>query len=449
MSGDTTLPKSWTVARVGDICLDLQYGYTASAVAEPCGPRFLRITDIQEGQVSWPSVPYCAIDTDLIRKYSLRAGDIIFARTGGTVGKSYIISAVPETAIFASYLIRLTAHPDINPKYLYCFFQSLSYWEQIGLKKGGLQGNVNATTLSSLELPLCPTNEQNRIVAKVDQLLSELDKGVESLTTAQAQLQLYRAALLNRAVQSHGENATSIKPLSELIGPIQQGWSPKCELNREAAADEWAIIKTTAVQPMKYLAGECKPLPATLKPRPELEIRAGDMLMTRKGPRPRTGVVCLVRKTRQRSMLCDTVYRFRCEKSVVVSEYLEMALNCPTILAEIDRRKSGISDSGISLNHPKIKSIPIPVPSTLPAQIDIVRHVAEKISHVDELDAELSRNIARTDGLRHSILRAAFSAQLVAQDPNDESASVLLERIKAEKEESAKRKKRDNKREAA
>ena len=196
-----TMPKSWAPTTIGEICTTLQYGYTASASKEPCGPRFLRITDIQDGQVQWPLVPYCKIEGDVTQKYRLHPGDIVFARTGGTVGKSFIISSVPEQSVFASYLIRLSAHFEVAPKYLYYFFQTATYWEQIGLKKGGLQGNVNATTLSSLELFICPLNEQHRIVAKIEELFSELDKGIENLKTAQLQLKVYRQALLKHAFE--------------------------------------------------------------------------------------------------------------------------------------------------------------------------------------------------------------------------------------------------------
>src|SRR5262249_14208424 len=149
--------------------------------------------------------------------------------------------------------------------------------------------------------------------------------------------------------------------LSELIGEIGQGWSPRCDLTRSPHPDEWAIIKTTSVQSMRYRDDECKPLPSHLAPRPSIEIKAGDMLMTRKGPRQRTGVACLVRKTRARLMVCDTVYRFRCNESAIMPAYLELALNSPSILAEIDKRKSGISDSGVSLTHEKLYSLQIPV----------------------------------------------------------------------------------------
>jgi type I restriction enzyme S subunit len=195
------LPNSWALTRVGEVCTDIKYGYTASASEERSGPRFLRITDIQNGQVQWASVPYCAIQPEQIPKYALNIGDIVFARTGGTVGKSFLITSVPEESVFASYLIRLSAHAGILPKFLYYFFQSGAYWEQIGIKKGGLQGNVNATTLSSLEFPICAFNEQARIVAKIEQLFSELDNGIENLNTAKAQLLVYRQAVLKHAFE--------------------------------------------------------------------------------------------------------------------------------------------------------------------------------------------------------------------------------------------------------
>lgn len=197
----TELPESWTQVRVGDISKSIQYGYTASASDAPAGAKMLRITDIQNGVVNWGTVPFCEIDELNRLKFSLEPGDIVFARTGGTVGKSFLIRRVPEPAVFASYLIRVSVSPTIAPDYLYWFFQSLSYWEQIGLKKGGLQGNVNASTLATISLNLPPLPEQHRIVAKIEALFSELDAGQDSLTRAQAQLRLYRQSLLKAAFQ--------------------------------------------------------------------------------------------------------------------------------------------------------------------------------------------------------------------------------------------------------
>lgn len=221
------LPNSWAVTRVGGVCTNIKYGYTASASEEQCGPRFLRITDIQNGQVRWESVPYCTIEPEQIPAYAVNVGDIVFARTGGTVGKSFLITSVPEESVFASYLIRLSAHVGILPKFLYYFFQSGAYWEQIGIKKGGLQGNVNATTLSSLEFPICPFDEQARIVAKIEELFSELDNGIQNLKKAQEQLQVYRRALLKSAfagkltAQWREKNKSKLESADRLIARIK------------------------------------------------------------------------------------------------------------------------------------------------------------------------------------------------------------------------------------
>ncbi|RLB03624.1 MAG: restriction endonuclease, partial [Deltaproteobacteria bacterium] len=144
------LKEGWRWVRLGEVCEKPQYGYTASAENEPVGPKFLRITDIQEGRVNWEGVPYCRCGKDL-DKYLLRPGDILFARTGGTTGKSYLITEVPPKAIFASYLIRVRTRDDLIPEYLYLFLQSDMYWDQVeSNKRGGAQPNMNATLLSNI-----------------------------------------------------------------------------------------------------------------------------------------------------------------------------------------------------------------------------------------------------------------------------------------------------------
>ena len=229
------------------------------------------------------------------------------------------------------------------------------------------------------------------------------------------------------------EKAWVVIPLGSLIGGVQQGWSPKCDGNQAVGEDDWSVVKTTAVQHLKYSDTELKRLPDHFKPRPEIEIQVGDFLMTRKGPRVRTGVVCLVRKTRYRIMLCDTVYRFRCDETVIAPHLLEYALNSPDTLREIDALKSGISDSGISLNHGKIKSVGISFPLNHAEQAEIICLLDEKLDAADALEADIDAALIRSSVLRQSILKKAFSGQLVPQDPKDEPASELLARIKAEK----------------
>ncbi len=116
------LPKGWVWTAVGEIAQTIHYGYTESAVNDPVGPKFLRITDIQNNSVNWDSVPYCRINGDVQHKYLLEEGDLVFARTGATVGKSFLIRGSIPYAVFASYLIRIILHKETNANFVYTFF---------------------------------------------------------------------------------------------------------------------------------------------------------------------------------------------------------------------------------------------------------------------------------------------------------------------------------------
>ncbi|MFA6608504.1 MAG: restriction endonuclease subunit S [Candidatus Paceibacterota bacterium] len=165
--------KGWEEKEIKDVCENPQYGFTASAKLEKVGPRMLRITDIQDGKVNWSTVPYCKCDEP--KKYQLKNGDIVFARTGATVGKSFLITNIKETAVFASYLIRITPKQDLTPEFLYYFFQSSDYWNQITEQAvGGAQPNVNGTKLAKLKISVPPLAEQKQIVKKLDTLSEKL-----------------------------------------------------------------------------------------------------------------------------------------------------------------------------------------------------------------------------------------------------------------------------------
>ncbi len=141
-----------------------QYGYTASASREPIGTKYVRITDIQAGKIDWNSVPYCRCAHP--EKYLLGENDILFARTGGTTGKSFIVKGKIPRSVFASYLIRIKPKKGVTPDFLYWFFQTKQYWSQIKTEKiGSAQPNVNGKKLSSLEI-FVPGIEVQEAIAK-------------------------------------------------------------------------------------------------------------------------------------------------------------------------------------------------------------------------------------------------------------------------------------------
>ena len=157
------IPESWEVARLGDHCSKPDYGYTESANDSPVGPKFLRITDIQNDVVNWEKVPYCVCSEETKEKYLLKTGDIVIARIGATTGKAYIVNDCPE-AVFASYLIRVRTKDNLLPTFLAQYLRTNNYWKQINQSKGGrLKGGVNIPILARLVLPLPHLSEQQQI----------------------------------------------------------------------------------------------------------------------------------------------------------------------------------------------------------------------------------------------------------------------------------------------
>ena len=170
------IPENWAWCRLRNLSESIQYGYNAPA--KDFGRiKMVRISDIHENEVEWDSVPYCDIDDKEIQTYLLKKNDILFARTGGTVGKSFIVSNLPEDAVYAGYLIRTRYGKNANAQYMKYFMESNLYWEQ--LRDGCIataQPNCNGKTLGKMQIPLPPLNEQSRIVAKIEELFSTLDQ---------------------------------------------------------------------------------------------------------------------------------------------------------------------------------------------------------------------------------------------------------------------------------
>ena len=209
---------------IRSIVTAIQYGYTAKAIKSPVGPKMLRITDIQEGSVNWETVPHCFIDATEIDKFRLMPGDLVFARTGATVGKSFLIREEVPKAVFASYLIRLRFREGVLPAYIALFFQSQEYWRQIAAGSLGIgQPNVNAATLGRVTLRLPSTQEQELIVAAIEEQFSRLDAGVAALRRAQRSLRLMQDAILDRPFAATPLSAW--EPLTS-VGSIVTGNTP-------------------------------------------------------------------------------------------------------------------------------------------------------------------------------------------------------------------------------
>ena len=164
--------------------------------------------------------------------------------------------------------------------------------------------------------------------------------------------------------------------------PFQQGWSPQCE-RFPAPEGAWGVLKTTAIQHGAFWPHENKALPEHLEPRPQIEVKIGDVVMTCAGPRSRCGVACLVEHTRPRLMLSGKMYRFRPHPDGLSPKYLAYLIQRHETQLEIDRMKTGINDSGLNLTHDRFSGLRVPL-APLREQHRIVAKIEELFSELDK-----------------------------------------------------------------
>ena len=228
------IPQGWKWERWGNISQSIQYGYNAPAL-EHGAIKMVRISDIQENCVLWDNVPYCQIEENDIDTYLLKVNDILFARTGGTVGKSFLVEEVPERAIYAGYLIRTRYSSLLNPRYMKLFMESQLYWEQ--LKNGTIataQPNCNGKTLAKMLLPIPPTKEQDRIVGKLTQLSSFLN----NYTLCQERLNLLNEEIKEQLKKSILQEAIQGKLVPQIA---EEGTAQ--ELLEQIKAEKQKLVK--------------------------------------------------------------------------------------------------------------------------------------------------------------------------------------------------------------
>lgn len=436
------IPDSWAEAKVGDLCMRIHYGYTASTTEVETGVRFLRITDISDDGVDWKNVPYCEIDVEEIEKYELSENDLVFARTGGTVGKSYLIkSDVPPKSVFASYLIRLQASKNINPKLLAYFFQSRDYWEFIEMNKTGLKTNVNAQILSNIPISVPSFSEQNRIVEKLDELLSELEKGKEQLQTSLELLKVYRQSVLTSAFEGkltddelNGRDFTkkwTSSQLKNVCHKIQDGshFSPKVQFD-SPGENRFMYITAKNIRnnymDLSNVTYVTKDFHESIFSRCDPEF--GDVLLTKDGVN--TGDVT-INTLREEFSLLSSVCLFKTKRNLLKSEFLKYYLQSPLGAKAIKESMTGTAIKRIILK--KIREHRISYP-TLEEQDKIVDKIESRFTACNNQENTIKAAIQQSDTLKQSILQTAFEGKLIEQNAGDERAIVLLERIKKERE---------------
>lgn len=207
---------------------------------------------------------------------------------------------------------------------------------------------------------------------------------------------------------------------------LHQGWSPQCEASPSPSEDVWGVLRTTAIQDGYFLQAENKRLPYSLVPKPHLEVRPDDILLTCAGPRARCGIVCRVSTTRRRLMISGKMYRFRANRARILPEFLALLLRGEEAQGAINLMKTGSSESGLNLTQERFSSLRLRF-GTLAEQNDIVAKVDELMALCDRLEAARAEREAARDRLT-----AATLARLNTPDPEKfrEGAYLALNAIR-------------------
>lgn len=468
--------QDWVEVELGEVAKSIQYGYTESSSNKPIGPKFLRITDIQDNNVDWPNVPYCKISDEKLGTYLLKKGDLLFARTGATVGKSFLIRNEIPKSVFASYLIRVSVNNIVLDECLLSYyFYSPFYWQQITEGQVGIgQPNVNGTKLGKLKIPIAPLPIQRAIVLKIENLFASLDKGIADLEKAQQQLKVYRQAVLKKAFEGK-LSLNDEKVLNYDLSDAHENYDFKDEKNHSHqkiisnhSSDNlpkgWKWVKLAEV--CEYISdGDHQAPPKSDVGIPFITIsnidksnnridfsdtffvlneyfqnlkdnrkpKKGDILYTVTGS---FGIPVLID--------FDKLFCFQRHiglirpKTEINQRWLYYLLQTKHVYNQANEKATGTAQKTVALST--LRNIDI-LFCPKSEQTAIVREIESRLSVCDKVEQSITESLEKAKALRQSILKKAFEGKLLIeaeiaqckQEKDYEPASVLLERIKKEK----------------
>ncbi len=429
------LPPGWEWATLGEIALSVKNGiFVSRPGSDPDGVPILRISAVRAMRLEL-DVRYTGLGRKDLETQDalLNPRDLLFTRYSGNPEYVGACAQVPRGVGDLAYpdkLIRVRV-PSVDSRYVAAAFASPAVRSSVAavLRTTAGQVGISGSALKSIRIPVAPLAEQQRIVDVLEGHLSRLDAGNNSTAIARK----CRSALidsLREAELIEVANDSSGGCLGDAVERIEAGRSFGGAARR-ASEEEWGIIKVSAMTWGEFRESENKVLVDTAQVDRRFEIRPGDILVSRANTKDYVGAAVMVGPTRPKLLLSDKSLRL-VPKQGIDPRWLVEILSSPTVRRQISKMATGNQDSMRNISQTSLLNARIPLVD-LDRQRQQVAVLVERLSAVQHLDASLVGAARSNEFLRRSLLADAFAGRLVPQNPTDEPASVLLERIRAER----------------
>jgi type I restriction enzyme S subunit len=359
----------------------------------------------------------------------IRENDILLVKDGATIGKVAIAQPLPaKHCAVNEHVFLLRVNAGNHAKYYFYVVQSSLIQDQIQLQvRGSAQPGLNSEFRNLVVLPEPPAPAQRSIAAFLDRETARIDALIEKKRRQIELLHEKRAALISHAVTKGLDPNAPMKdsgiewlgriPRSwrvvqfrRVIHALEQGWSPVAE-EREAEADEWAVLKISAVAQGRFRASEHKALPPSLEPEARYEVRPGDLLLTRSNTPERVGDACFVRDTRHRLLMSDLIYRVHLDQRHCLHPFACYWLISRPGRAAIEADARGTSGSMVKIAQSHIRAWPILIPP-LDEQSAIVQQLDHEMSRIDGIVGKIEASIDLLREYRTALISAAVTGKI-------------------------------------
>ena len=456
MSEKVEIPKGWEWVIISEMIphdgVFIDGDWIESKDQDPNGDvRLIQLADIGDGYFRNKSSRFLTFKrANELNCTFLKKNDILVARMPDPIGRACMFPLKGSNSFVTAVdvaIIRLGEN-NINSKYLMHSINSLHIRREIeGLQSGTTRKRISRSNLGIINFPIPPLPEQHRIVAEIEALFSSLDKGIESIKTAQQQLKVYRQAVLKWAFDGKltnenvkdGELPDGWKwvKLGDVIDKISDGPFGSNLKSSDYVEKGVRVIRLENIGYMifknEYQSFVTEEKYDTIK---KHTVYKGDIIFS-----------SFISDNIRAVILPDYIDRainkadcflVRVSETEISKKFLSFYFSTRTIHNHLVNEIHGATRPRI--NTTQLKSTQIPL-APLPEQHRIVAEIESRLSVCDKLEESITLSLKKAEALRQSILKKAFEGKLVPQDPNDEPASVLLERIKAEKEKNMPEKK--------